>query len=861
MKKHILIFLFLCATKIVFAQVGGVALGEEQIDYANPKEYNIASTEIEGITTLDRNVLRLVSGLIPGQRVKVPGEKFSDAIKALWKQGFFDDIQINVDKIIGNDIFLKIVLVEKPRLAGYAFKGVSKKSEADEIRKKIHLITGKIVTDQLVGNTKNIVKDYYKDKGYFSAKVEIKKQEEKSGKNKVSLSIIVDKGSKVRVQDVVFHGNTVIKSGGYSIKNGFGLRGRLKDSKRYRWYTFFNSGKYLEDNLEKDEPKIIDKYLSLGYRDAHIAKDTVYFVKPNRVKIDITIDEGHKYYFHNITWAGNSKYRSGQLDTILGIKKGDIFNQSDLDKKIYSNPSGYDISSLYMDDGYLFFQVTPAEVNVQNDSIDLEIRLYEGKQAIINRVTVSGNTKTNDHVIMRELRTQPGQLFRRSDIMRTQRQLQQLGYFNAEKLGVEPKPNPADGTVDIAYTVEEKPNDQIELSGGYGSGRIIGTLGVTFNNFSARNIFKKTSWSPLPAGDGQRLSVRAQSSGIFYQSYNISFSEPWLGGKKPNSLTVGAYYTVQNFNGVGRTVKVNGVHVVNPNSSYMTSMTGNVSFGKRLKWPDDYFSFFISPSYSYYVLYNASVFAFPTGYVNNFKVNFNISRNSLQGNPIFPTGGSNISLTAVLTPPYSLMNGKNYDALSTADKYHYLEFQKYKFTTQWYMQLTNQKAPDGKDARNLILKTSFGFGILGYYNSKVGVAPFERFYMGGSGLTGYSLDGREIIALRGYADNSISGPDGKGCSIISKYTMELRYPISLNPQATIFALAFAEGGNAEQVYKDFNPFNIKRSAGLGVRIFLPMFGLLGLDYGWGFDAIPYNASTGNGKGQFHFTIGANLGEL
>ena len=838
-----------------------VVLGEDQIDYANPKEYNIAATEIEGITTLDKNVLRLVSGLVPGQRVKVPGEKFSDAIKALWKQGFFDDVQINVDKIIGNDIFLKIVLIEKPRLAGFKFKGVSKKSEADEIRKKVHLITGKIVTDQLIGNTKNIVKDYYKDKGYFGAKVDVKTEEDKLSKNKVALTIIVDKGEKVRVQDVVFHGNTVIKSGGFSFKRGFGLRGRLKDTKRYRWYTFFNSGKYLEDNLEKDLPKIIDKYQTLGYRDARIAKDTVYFVSPNRVKIDITIDEGHKYYFHNITWAGNSKYRSGQLDTILGIKKGDVFNQGVLDQKLYSNPSGYDISSLYMDDGYLFFQITPSEVNVQNDSIDLEIHLYEGKQAIINRVTVVGNSKTNDHVIMREIRTKPGQLFRRSDIMRTQQVLQQLGYFNAEKLGVEPKPNPADGTVDIQYTVEEKPNDQIELSGGYGSGRIIGTLGVTFNNFSARNFFKKDSWSPLPSGDGQRLSVRAQSSGIYYQSYNVSFSEPWLGGKKPNSLTVGAYYTVQNFNGVGRTVKVNGIHVTNPNASYMTSMTGNIGFGKRLKWPDDYFSLSIGETYSYYVLHNASVFAFPTGYVNNVKTNINISRNSLQGNPIFPTGGSNISLTAVVTPPYSLMNGKNYDALTTAGKYQFLEFQKYKFTTQWYMQLTNQKAPDGKEARNLILKTAFGFGILGYYNSKVGVAPFERFYMGGSGLTGYSLDGREIIALRGYADNSISGADGKGTSIIAKYTMELRYPISLNPQATIFALAFAEAGNAEQVYKDFNPFNVKRSAGVGVRIFLPMFGLLGLDYGWGFDAVPYNASTGNGKGQFHFTIGANLGEL
>jgi outer membrane protein insertion porin family len=854
LKKHLLIFLFLCATKIASSQI---VLGGDSIDYSSPKEYNIAGVEIEGITTLDKNVLKLVSGLITGQRVKVPGEKFSDAVKNLWKQGFFDDIQINVDKIIGNDIFLKIIIIEKPRLGRYTFKGVTKKSEADEIRKKIHLITGKIVTDQLLGSTKNIVKEYFMDKGYYGAKVEIKTEEDKSGKNKVALYIVVDRGNKVRVQEITFKGNTVIKSSGL-----FGsLKSKLKDTKAYHWWNFFNSGKYLEDNLAKDEPKIIDKYLSLGYRDARIAKDTVYFVAPDRVKIDITIDEGHKYYFHNIAWAGNGKYRSGQLDTILGIHKGDVFNQSILDQKLYSNPSGYDISSLYMDDGYLFFQITPSEVNVQNDSIDLEIRLYEGKQAIINRVTVNGNTKTNDHVILRELRTKPGQLFRRSDIMRTQRELQQLGYFNAEKLGVEPKPNPADGTVDIEYTVEEKPNDQVELSGGYGSGRIIGTLGVTFNNFSAKNVFKKDSWSPLPSGDGQRFSVRVQSSGINYQSYNMSFSEPWLGGKRPNSLTIGAYYTVQNYNGVGRTVKVNGIHVTNPNASYMTSMTGSVNYSRRLKWPDDYFAFSVGESYSYYVLYKASVFSFPTGYINNIKTNFNISRNSLQGNPIFPTGGSVVSLTAVLTPPYSLLNGKDYTGLSDEGKFRYLEFQKYKFTTSWYMQLTNQKAPDGKEARNLILRTSFGFGILGEYNSAVGIAPFERFYMGGSGLTGYSLDGREIIALRGYADNSIAGPDGKGCSIISKYTMELRYPVSLNPQATIFVLGFAEAGNAEQVYKDFNPFDVKRSAGAGVRIFLPMFGLLGLDYGWGFDKIPYDPSTGNGKGQFHFTIGANLGEL
>ena len=866
MKKYLLILLIILSPLFwkrtggeAFAQ--GVVIGEDVIDYASPREYNIAGVEVEGITTLDKNVLKLVSGLIPGQRVKVPGEKFSDAIKNLWKQGFFDDIKINVDKIIGNDIFLKIILIEKPRLAKYAFRGISKKTDADDIRKKIHLVTGKIVTDQLLSSTKNLVKDYYRDKGYYAAKVDMITEPDPSSKNKVTVYINVNKGDLVRVKEVAFTGNHVINTGGYSLKKGWGLKHYLKDTKPYHWYTLWNSGKYLEDNLDKDKPKIIEKYLALGYRDAKITKDTAYFVSPERVKVDITIDEGHKYYFRNINWAGNSKYRSGQLDTILGIKKGDVFNQAILDQKLYSNPSGYDISSLYMDDGYLFFQITPSEVNVQNDSIDLEIRLYEGKPALINRVTVIGNTKTNDHVIMRELYTHPGQTFRRSDIMRTQRQLQQLGYFDAAKMGVEPKPNPADGTVDIEYSVSEKPNDQIELSGGYGNGRLIGTLGVKFNNFSARNAFNKSAWSPLPSGDGQNFSIRAQSSGLYYQSYNISFTEPWLGGRKPNSLTVGAYYTVQNYNGQKRDVTVNGIKELNPSASYMTSLTAQVHFGKRLKWPDDYFAFSVGESYSFYTLYNARVFAFPTGYINNLKTTLNISRNSLQGNPIFPTGGSNISITAVVTPPYSLLNGKNYEGLTPQQRFRFLEFQKYKFTTQWYMQLTNQRAPDGKEARNLILKTAFGFGVLGWYNPAVGVAPFERFYLGGSGLTGYSLDGREIIALRGYADNSISGPDGKGCSIISKYTMELRYPISLNPQATIFVLAFAEAGNAEQIYKNFNPFDVKRSAGVGTRIFLPMFGLLGLDYGWGFDKIPYNSSTGNGKGQFHFTIGANLGEL
>ncbi|MGZ3863711.1 MAG: outer membrane protein assembly factor BamA [Bacteroidia bacterium] len=853
MRKIISILVLLFISASAYSQTEPVILGEDKVDYNNPKEYTIAKTEIEGVTTLDGRVLKLVSGLVEGAKVKVPGEKFSDAIKALWKQGFFDDIQINVDKIIGDNIWLRIVLIEKSRMGGLGFRGDVKKKEAEDFKNKLRLSVNRILTDQLLASVHNSVRDFYVNEGFANVKVTVKTEPSKKFKNKNDLLVYVTKGKKVRIKKVDIIGNTVVKDAK--------LRRKLKDSKSFAWYLF-RSGKYLADNLEKDEPKLLDKYLALGYRDAHIVKDSVYFVSKNRVKIDITIDEGHKYYFRNISWLGNSKYRSGQLDTILNIKKGDVFNQALLEQKLYMNPSGYDISSLYMDDGYLFFQINPSEVNVENDSIDLEIRMYEGRQALINRVTVSGNTKTNDHVIIRELRTHPGQLFRRTDVQRSVQALQQLGYFNAENILPVPKPNPSDGTVDIDYQVEEKPNDQVSLSGGWGGGRIIGTLGVTFNNFSAKNFFRKESWQPLPSGDGQRLAVSAQSNGVYYQGYNISFTEPWLGGKKPQSLTVAAYHNVQNFNGVVPRFQGKGSQKhVNPLASFMTSTTGTIGFSRRLKWPDDYFQIYIDETYSYYTLKNASVFLFQNGYANNLKTTFNISRNSLQGNPIFPTGGSTISLTSVLTPPWSLINGKDYNTLSPGDKYNLLEYQKYKFTTHWYMQLTNKKAAEGKDAHNLVLRASYGFGILGMYNPKVGVAPFERFYLGGSGLTGYSLDGREIIALRGYSDNSISGADGRGNCIISKYTMELRYPISLNPQATIFALAFAEAGNAEQRYKDFNPFNVKRSAGVGVRIFLPMFGLLGLDYGWGFDAIPYNPSTGNGKGQFHFTIGANLGEL
>ncbi|HRG00063.1 MAG TPA: outer membrane protein assembly factor BamA [Bacteroidia bacterium] len=848
------LFFLLIIGKLSFAQVAPTeTTSNVTIDWAKPKEYTVAGIEIGCSEFTDKNIVRLLSGINYGDKIQIPGDKISEAIKNLWKQSLFEDVKIYLVKTIGNDAFLKIDVIEKPRLSKFSFRGKVKKNDADEIRGKIRLVREKVVTDYTLGYIKNIVRDFYVNKGFYHAQVDITTEPDKTAKiPHVIVYINVNKGKKVRIKNLNINGNTVVAD--------WKLRRKMSDSKPFRLYTFWNSGKYLEDNLEKDLPSIIAKYNSKGYRDARISKDTVYFVMKNRVNIDITVEEGHKFYFGDIKWFGNSKYRSGQLDTILNIKKGEVFDQSYLDQKLFMNPNGYDISSLYMDDGYLFFNVQPQEVNVHNDTIDLDIHMYEGKQATINKVTVMGNTKTNDHVIYREIRTRPGQLFRRSDIIRTQRELSQLGYFDPEKLGVTPTPNPADGTVDIEYKVEEKPSDQIELSGGWGGGRVVGTLGLSFNNFSMKNIFKSESWSPLPTGDGQKFSIRAQTNGIYYQSYNMSFTEPWLGGKKPNSLSVSGFFSMFNTTGAKKYINDSeGNKILNPNRSTMKILGGSVGFGKRLKKPDDFFSIYTEASYNYYELQNYPYFILANGYANDFNGKINITRNSVDA-PIFPKNGSNFSLLGQFTPPYSLLNGKDYSTLPIGEKYKFIEYQKYKFTAEWFTQLTNKKAGEGKEARNLVLRTKIGYGILGMYNKAVGVSPFERYYMGGSGLSGYqNFVAREIIALRGYTDNSLSSSSGD--PICARYTMELRYPISLNPQATIFVLGFAEAGNTWAKYKDFNPFQVKRSAGFGLRVFLPMFGLLGLDYGWGFDNIPGNPGSGNGKGQFHFTLGAQLGEL
>lgn len=845
-----IVFLITFSLLVVVSADAQISIGSNDslsiIDYAAPKEYEIGGITVSGADHLDQRVLSLISGLSVGDKVQVPGEKFSTAIENLWKQNLFEDVTITASKIQGNTIFLNIQVLERPRLIKFSLRGMTK-SEADDVREKIRLIKGKVVTDALISSTTVKVKDFFVNKGFMDVKVNITQEKDSKVVNGVTLMINVTKGSKIRIKDINIIGNNSIKT--------WKLRRTFKETKRKRWWNPFNSGKFDEDNYDKDLKSFLAKYNEKGFRDAKISKDTIYRVGTDRISIDIHINEGNRYYFRNITWVGNSKHSSAKLNSVLGIKKGDVYDQSQLDAKLYMNPNGNDISSLYMDDGYLFFNVSPVEIMVSNDSIDLEMRIYEGKQAIVNRITVVGNTKTNDRVIMREIRTKPGQLFRRSDIIRTQRELSQLGYFDPEKMNVTPTPNPANGTVDIEYTVEEKPSDQIELSGGYGGGRLVGTLGISFNNFSSKNFFKKDAWRPLPAGDGQRLSVRAQSNGLYYQSYNISFTEPWLGGKKPNSLSATAYYSIQS-NGYTKSAKdVYG----NPARQSIDIMGVSIGLGKRLKRPDDYFTLYQELNYQYYTLNNyQSFFTFNQGYANNFYYKVTIQRNSID-KPIFETSGSQLALTGQFTPPYSLLNNKDYgSSMTDQERYKFVEYQKYKFTAKFFTPITNKRGTDGKEARNLILRTSIGYGFLTTYNSIVGTAPFERFYLGGSGLTGFALDGREIIALRGYNDNGSVSPQG-GAAFIGKYSMELRFPITLNPQATIYVLGFADAGNSWAKAKQFNPFDVKRSAGLGVRVYLPMFGLLGFDYGWRMDNIPLYPSMP--KGQFHFTIGATIGEL
>jgi outer membrane protein insertion porin family len=830
----IMAFAMLC-TPSLRAQVG---LGELEIDYRVPKEFTIGGITVSGAKNLDSKAIILFSGLSVGETITIPGEEISKAIKNLWKQKLFENIQIKATEIKGSEIFLNIQLSERARLSRFKFDGISK-GEAETLREKINLIRGTIVNENLLTNTSNIIKAHYKEKGYLDAAVDIREVPDTLVANSEYLIIAVDKKEKVKIGDL----NLI----GVEKLNERKLLKSMKKTKEKNFLRIFKRSKFIREEYKSDLKNIINAYNKDGYRNAKILRDTVFRNPDGTVHIDVYIREGNQFYFGNVGWVGNTKYSSSKLSSILAIERGEIYDQEKFEGRLFMNPNGGDVSSLYLDDGYLAFQAIPVEKNVTNDTIDVEIRIYEGRQYRINRVIVKGNTKTSDHVIRREIKTKPGELFSRSDIIRTQRELAQLGYFDAEAFNVNPVQNDQDGTVDVIYTVAERPSDQIELSGGWGAGRIVGTLGISLTNFSMRKLFQKGAWNPLPAGDGQRLSLRAQSNGRFFQSYNVSFTEPWLGGKKANAFTVGFQRSVQT-NGVTKQQEEQGAE---RQALYITG--GNVSLGKRLGWPDDYFQLLLGVSYLYYDIRNfrsgggTGIFAFQDGTSNNLSFIMNISRNSVF-DPIFPRWGSNIRFNTKFTLPYSLWDGIDYDGpITEQTRYQWAEYYKWKLTAEWFTEL----------APKLVLMTRSGFGFLGYYSRAKGISPFERFYLGGAALTGFALDGREIIALRGYDDLSLSPPEG--ANIVMKQTLELRYPLSLNPSATIFALGFLEAGNTYDGIENFDPFRIYRSTGVGVRIFLPMFGLMGLDYGWRFDDVPGRPTMP--QGQFHFTIGMNLGEL
>lgn len=817
------------------------------MDAAMPMEYEIGGITVSGTRTTDPNAIKLFTGLQVGDKITVPGERISRAIENLWDQKLFGDISIEAAEIRGRTIFLNIIVVEKPRLSRFKFEGVSK-NEGDKLREEIELVRGQQVNDAVLASTRNLIRKYYVDKGFLKASTTVIEKQDTLMENSVLLILKVDKGPKVRIKEVTFSGNENIPDDR--------LRRTLKKTKRKRWWNIFGGSKFIASDYKDDKNRLLDLYNEKGHRNAAIVKDTMYHVKDDRIRIDITVDEGARFHWRNVNISGNSKHATEELKEILNIRKGDVYNKRSLDSRLFMNPSGRDITSLYMDDGYLSFYPDPVELLVEGDSIDLDLRIREGKQYRIRSVIIKGNTKTNEHVVRREIRTKPGELFNRSDVMRTQRELSTLGYFNPETLGVNPVQDPRTGTVDLEYTVEEKPSDRLELSGGWGAGRVVLSLGVSFTNFSLRNTFKKGAWTPLPAGDGQTLNLRAQTNGRFFQSYNISFVEPWLGGRKPNSLSFSAYYSVQS-NGQPNFLNTSEGRIRNPELQRLDIWGATLGLGKRLTWPDDYFILRQNLSYQNYDLRNFSsggvVFDFVNGNSNVLAYQLQVSRNSVD-QPFFARTGSDISFSVKATPPFSrwFPGGRDYATLPPEQRFQWAEFHKWKFTTQWFNKLTNSKS-----GHNLVLMTRAGFGFLGLYNPAVGRSPFERFYLGGAALTGFQLDGREVVGLRGYDDFSLSPNTGN--FVVAKYTAELRFPVSLNPSATIFTLAFAQAGNTWNSFDQFDPFRLYRSAGVGLRLFLPMFGPMGLDYGWRFDDVPGQPNMA--RSQFHFTIGIDLGEL
>lgn len=867
------------------------------LDFENakiPREYSIASVSITGIQHLDTSIVMSISGLQVGDKFKYPGsEIFAKAINNLWRQKLFSGVQIYITKVVDDRVSLEINVVERPRLGNFKFIGI-KKSEAEELQGKIGLAKQTIITENIRRNIKEIIGNYYRGKGYQNVTIRTEEKPDPNFVNSNSLSIYVDKGKKVRINNISVFGNENVdemklkkqmkgtkemsKLTLYPSRDTsrFGAKqipsfheymkdwGFLSPSKTkrildpYFRFKLFSSAKFDAKKFEEDKDKIIKYYNAQGYRDAQIVDTAITSSKDGNMNIDIEVSEGRKYYFGNIAWKGNAKYPDSLLNGILGIHKGDVYNLDILNKRLGKEMTqeGGDISGYYQDDGYLFFHADAVETAVYNDTIDHEIRISEGPQARIKNVTIAGNERTKDHVIRRELRTIPGELFSRSDLIRSQRELGNLQYFNQETINPGVVPNADDGTVDINWKVEEKSSDQLELSAGWGGGiGLTGTLGVTFNNFSIKNIWKRSAWDPLPTGDGQKLSIRVQSNGQAFRSYNFSFTEPWLGGKKRNSLTL-AYNNSKYSNAFD---PITGLpDRARSKTNYLKVNGFSLSLGKQLKWPDDYFSLVYTLSYTQYVMHNYPIFqGVNDGTSNNLSFRIALQRSSVF-DPVFPRSGSNFLASVQLTPPYSLFNP---DIVNSSNPYKNPEYHKWRFTAEWYVPIGKPMGADKN--RQFVLKMAAKYGFMGRYNRKLDYSPFERFQLGDAGLTNnYGLLGYDIIAQRGYPVYETSDPTlnpdqqsaSKFFTIFNKYQLELRYPLVTNPGSTIYGLTFFEAANGWFDYKDYNPFRLRRSVGVGMRFFLPMFGLLGFDYGIGLDRIQPGSGLKNAS-RFTFMLG------
>ena len=851
--------------------LGGVSLRAQtarrgiEIDYNHPKTYVVGGISVEGNQYLNSNRILQYTGLQPGQELTVPGENATGIVKRLVAQRYFEDVALVVDSLsAGADTaWFKVVVKERPRVSRWTFSGV-RSGERKDLQERLDLRarSGREFSDYVKQTSVDIIKRYYKEKGYLLVDVDVQVEPDTVIRSAIRVNYDVKKGRKIRIKEINFTGNTDVKERK--------LAKNMKDTHANTWYNFFKTKKFKEKEYQTDRKTVLDAFNEAGYRDARLVRDSVYVMEDGKhLAIDMEFDQGRRYYFRNVTWTGNSVYPSEVLNEILQIKKGDVYDQVTMEKRLHGGgkESEYDVSKLYRDNGYLFFQVQPVEVNIQNDSVDVELRISEGKPAILNEVVINGNDLTNEKVVRRQLFTRPGYLFSQSDFERSIREIASMGQFDPESImkqgeGYNILPNQLNNTVDIVYNVTEKPSSQLELSGGWGGNTFVLTAGVSFNNFSTRRMFQKGAWRPVPLGDAQNLSLRFQTNGKYYTSLSASFMEPWLFGKKPTSLSISGYYSRM-------TDSYLAIGILSTDK--MFEVFGfNAGLGTRLKWPDSYFVLYNNLSWQTYKLTNwtNSYFAFNDGISHNLSYTLSLSRNS-SDQQIYPRTGSEFSASLQFTPPYSLFrkynwvyddNGNrvkqavdnyqkvNYDSWTSAERYKWIEYHKWKFSGAVYTKLVG----------DLVLMTRAQFGFLGYYNRNWGYSPFENFQVGGDGMSGYMTYGAEIISLRGYEDYSLTprkmtpysqSYESYAGNVYDKFTVELRYPVILQPQSTIYALAFLEGGNCWSDIREFNPFQIKRSAGVGVRVFLPMIGLLGVDWGYGFD------DSVNGGSQFHFVLG------